>query len=278
MLLGVPLVAGCAGQDHRVDASGSSAGGSAGASTGASDSGSPAELRTILRPAVEVSGDLEPARLTAVADSAQRAAARVRQVWGAGGRWGEGQRAKVIAVRTHARFTELGGDSSDQVAATTRSDGVVLISQPALDELTSSGVDAVLAHELTHVRLGTPDDVPRWMLEGPAEYTAWLTSGLPLARYAPSLRDRVAAGRPPQGPPDDGAFATTTDEADLRAAYQDALAWCAFLVSRHGRARWVATVISALDGGGSASDRFAAAYGAPGALRSSFRNWLDTTL
>lgn len=227
---------------------------------------------------VGADGSVPDADLRRVADAAARGARTVRSLWGDGALWSSGSRARIEVVATPARFEALGGGAGDQVAATTRSDHTVLIDRSALAALTDAGLQAVLAHELTHARLGTPVGPPRWIVEGPAEYTGWSGSGLSLAAYAPSLRARVRTGRSPSGPPDDTGF-TATDSADVfRAAYQDALAWCAFLAHRHGAAVFVRTVEDALRAGDSAATVLRRAYGPDPAAASAYRTWLAATL
>ncbi|GAB3584791.1 M48 family metalloprotease [Calidifontibacter terrae] len=227
----------------------------------------------IARSSVRVTGDLAAAEMASVADAAERACSTVRTLWGPGSLWAAGGRAQVVAVATHDQFVRLGGGSSEQVAATTRPDRVVLISLPALKTLTPAGVQAVLAHELTHSRLGLPADSPRWLLEGSAEFSAWRGSGLTLPAYAPSLLARVRTGQAPTGPPADSEFAATG--GSFRAAYQDALAWCAFLQSRGGLPRLVTEIEASIAAHGGAAARMRTAYGSDASLARPFDAWLQ---
>lgn len=202
---------------------------------------------------VAVSGEVPAARLREVTADARTAAARVRQAWGASALPGT---IHIEVAADDADFHRRGGsaEAGATIAATTTSDGRVVLSPALFDDVTQPGRVVVLTHELTHVALhqGASSAITRWVAEGAAEFTAYRPTKLGLARLAPQLAAQVRAGRLPTGPPDDALFRSTPE-----AAYQRAYAWCAFLVNRFGLGRFTAFVRSA-DGHG--DDGFVAAY------------------
>lgn len=219
-----------------------------------------------------VSGSAPEARLRTVARDAGTAVDRVRKVWG----------SSVLAGPVHievpadeAGFRAQGGmaEPGAQIAATTTAAGRVVLAPALFAQVTGEGVVVVLTHELTHVALhqGGDPDIPRWVVEGAAEFTAYRATGLALPRLAPQLAAAVRAGRAPTGPPSNVRFRSAP-----QAAYQEAFAWCAFLVDRFGTARFTHFVRSGHTGqqGG-----FAAAFGTSiDSLRQPFQEFLRTSV
>ncbi|RNI24409.1 hypothetical protein [Flexivirga caeni] len=188
-----------------------------------------------------VEGTAPQERLQAVLAAAPTAIARVRRIWGESVLRG---RVVIDVPGDDASFRARGGsvEGGTQIAATTTPDGRVVLAPVLFTEVTPAGRVVVLTHELTHLALHQAGltGVARWIIEGSAEFTAYRSSGLPLAQLAPSVASAVRAGRPPAGPPGDAVFA-----ADPAAAYQQAYAWCRFLAGRFGIPRFVSFVRTA---------------------------------
>lgn len=150
---------------------------------------------------------------------------------------------RIDVPADEAGFRARGGsvEPGAQVAATTTASGRVVLAPSLFTEVTGQGVVVVLTHELTHVALhqSGDTDIDRWIVEGAAEFTAYRPTGLTLPRLAPQLAASVRAGHAPTGPPSDARF-----RADPQAAYQEAYAWCLFLVDRFGSARFTRFVRS----------------------------------
>lgn len=215
-----------------------------------------------------VSGTSSEARLRAVSQDAVTAVRRVRQVWGVSALTG---RVYVEVPSNDAEFRRRGGstEAGAQIAATTTADGRVVLAPALFSRVTRQGRVVVLTHEFTHVALrrGSRTDVPRWVVEGAAEFTAYRATGLSLPELAPQLAKAVRAGRLPPGPPTDARFGSAP-----QAAYQEALAWCDFLVDRFELARFTRFVRSA---GADHERDFRTAFGVrPSALRAPFDAFL----
>lgn len=174
------------------------------------------------------------------------AMSRVRQVWD--GVFAEQQprrevfgAAVIVTVpATQREFTAAGGGTGAEVAATTRSDGVVVLSPGLLTKVPPAGRIQVMAHEFTHVALHSQiSPNAKWLVEGPPEWTGYHGTALTTAQIAPQLAVAVRAGRADDGPPGDDAFAA----ADLQAAYQSAYTWIAFLLQHFGQQRVLRFVI-----------------------------------
>lgn len=158
---------------------------------------------------------------------------RVRSVWSAP--LGRVNRTptppgEVLVPATSAQFTAGGGDGATGVAATTRSDGTVVLSPQVWTGTSAAGRVVVLAHEFTHVALHSQTSASaRWLVEGPPEWTAYRDTGLELAQIAPRVAAIVRAGGALAGPPADAQF-----DGPLQSAYQSAFTWCSFLADRFG--------------------------------------------
>lgn len=240
------LAAGCSSSGDHADPTSSSAG----AHTSATVSGTARGIRVV------VSGDVPDARLREVLRDAQTAGRRVRQVWGRSVLTGT---TRIDVPADEEGFRRHGGsvEPGAQIAATTTADDRVVLAPSLFTDVTSQGRVVVLTHELTHVALhqAASVDIRRWVVEGAAEFTAYRATRLGLARLAPQLAAAVRAGRVPAGPPSDARFRSAP-----QAAYQEAYAWCAFLVDRFGLERFTDFVRSAAPTAG--ADDFAATFGA----------------
>jgi hypothetical protein len=179
----------------------------------------------------------------AVADLAEAAVPAVSRIWGPG--WA--QRVVVLIADTPAEFRALSGERSDVTglaAASTadqvRSDGVVLGARIVLDAaqfepLSEAGQRLVVRHELTHIaaRAVTDDRMPRWVIEGFADYVGWTDSGLPTRTIAPDETALVGRGVLPTALPGDSAF---DSPSGAQLAYQQAWLACTFIAARIGPA------------------------------------------
>lgn len=258
------LVAGCSSSAAR-DGSTTSLAASQPTSSASRSAGT---SRTVHDGDLVVSGTAPVTRLRQVAHEAHTAVDRVRKVWGSSVLTGP---VHIEVPTDEAGFRARGGsvEPGAQIAATTTAAGVVVLAPTLFTEVTEQGLVVVLTHELTHVALHQAGDtgLARWVVEGAAEFTAYRPTGLTLARLTPQLTAAVRAGRPPAGPPSDERFRSAP-----QAAYQEAYAWCDFLVDRFGVHRFAGFVRSA-DTGGSAE--FTAAFGVSSAsLRRPFQQFL----
>lgn len=199
---------------------------------------------------VQVSGtEGTPAlsRVLAEADLARTWVARTwpRQVVAAG-------TVRVLVAADAAQFARLRGavPESSELAASTTASGDVVLAPAAVRELTAQGRRVVLAHEITHVVLGQAGrtGLPRWVVEGSAEYTAYRWAGLSLAAACVTLAEDMRTGNRPTGPPADGEFSGAHEQS----AYQQAHAYMSFLVARFGLPAWQRFVLAA-DAGSAAA-------------------------
>ncbi|NNG39831.1 hypothetical protein HJ588_11165 [Flexivirga sp. ID2601S] len=230
-----------------------------------------ASSRSVRAAGLVVTGTATDGRLQTVARDAEQAIRQVRAMWGS---QVLRDTVRIEVPADEAGFRSRGGGGgtgreSGQIAATTTTDGRVVLSPRLFDAVTAQGIEVVLTHELTHVALGqaTLTGVPRWVLEGSAEVTAFGPTGLGLTEAAPTLAAQVRAGNVPAGPPADAAF-----EAGPEAAYQGAYAWCRFLFDRYGGATFT-RFVRAADAG--QRDAFQQAFGVQAAsLGAAYRQFL----
>lgn len=119
----------------------------------------------------------------------------------------------------------------------------VVIMPHAFAELSATGVDVVLAHELTHVatRAVTTGRTPVWLVEGFADYVGYRDTGLPVRTVATELAGRVAAGHAPTALPGAAAFAGR----HAAAAYEGAWLACRMIARRYGEARLTRLYVAA---------------------------------
>lgn len=204
------------------------------------------------------------------------ATARVDAVWGAD--WPRG--TAVVLVPTVDLAARLAGLDPARVAlldalavgqdaplADGRPAGVrVVVAAGPFGGLSRAGRRITLTHELVHVatRAGTsvrpadPQDrpLPRWLVEGYADFVARQDSGIDPVRLAAALLDAVAAGAPVQVPAD--ADFDAAQAGPLQIAY--AAAWT-LVVSAARRAgpvavtAWYRALATAPELGGTAAGR-----------------------
>ncbi len=216
--------------------------------------------------------------LTATLAEAQVARGWVQRTWPGQLRAFPTLRVQVAA--DDADFTRLRGSTppTADVAATTTSDGRVVLAPAARSRLTSRGTQVVLAHEFTHavLRQTSRTGVPRWIIEGSAEFSAYRYAGASLRAACPDLvSERRQDDTGPSVPPTDGAFVGATGAV----AYQQAHAYSAFLVHRYGLSAWQRFVL-AVGAGSDVDQALRMLTGSPstGALRTAYDDFLRTSL
>ena len=244
-------------------------------STAATTPSTTAGTVVVRAPGLQVSGSVGRAELMQVLAEAQTARGWVARTW-------PRQVAAAGTIRLQvaadaAQFARLRGGvpESDELAASTTASGDVVVGPSVVHGLTAQGQRVVLAHELTHVvlRQTARAGLPRWVVEGSAEYTAYRWTGLSLAAACPTLAGDVRAGRVPLGPPTDAAFSGSQQQR----AYQQAHGYMSFLVARYGEVAWARFVVAASAGSG---DAFGESFGGatPAGLRSAYAAFLRAAL
>lgn len=184
----------------------------------------------------------EAALLRRLAGDIDADVAAVTRVWGAG--WS--QRVVALLPASAAQFGALTGSGVREVSAAAVTDGIDsvtgrpygqrLVLNPAqLQRLSATGLRIVLTHEITHLATAatTPDTMPRWLVEGFAEYVANLGTGQRVRVAAAELRAAVAAGRLPAALPSDQAFAA--GGAALARQYEESWLACRLIAARAGQ-------------------------------------------
>ena len=244
------------------------------ASTGTS--ATPSRATGVVRAAgLQVSGSVGHAELTQVLQDAQVAREWVARTWPQ--QIADAGTVHVQVAADAAQFARLrgGAPESTELAASTTSSGVVVVGPAVVRELTAQGQRVVLAHELTHVvlRQTARSGLPRWVVEGSAEFTAYRWSGLSLAAACPTLAADVRAGRVPVGPPSVAAFSGDQQQR----AYQQAHGFMSFLVARFGLTAWEGFVVATSAG---SADAFAERFGgaSPAGLQTAYAAFLRRTL
>ena len=161
------------------------------------------------------------------------AARTVSEVWGP-----NPDMVSVTFSSSDADFDAAAANiDSDTMGVTTRAG--VFIAPSSERSLTTTGRQALLAHELVHARLkqyGSANDV-LWVREGAAEWTATRALGLKSSTLWPSLSADLQAGWIPSGPATNSEF-----ERNAVRAYELSNAYVAFLVERLGQQQVVALV------------------------------------
>jgi hypothetical protein len=190
----------------------------------------------------------------------------VSSVWGTG--WS--RRVVMLVPATEPEFaaiTGASGDVSDLAALSTAElppapEGLpapvgnrVVINPMAFAGLSIIGRTVVVTHEITHVasRAFTGPDLPRWLIEGLADYVGFLDSGLSVPVVAQELAVRLGAGYLPSGLPDDAAFSAS--DPNLASVYEQAWMATRLIVAKVGQRglirlyRLIGTAAPAADGG-----------------------------
>lgn len=192
--------------------------------------------------AVQLSADAQvstPAREALVQES-QIAIERVEQVWGQGA---VERPVRVVLAGTDQRFVELTGltgSAGDIPAAVTvgatPGPPLVVVHPDLSQRLDSDGRIRVMTHEITHLVLGSAAELPWWLSEGVAEYTAIQSSGGERSRLSAEELDQVIPDRgdPPRWPPQE---VTAADRRGSGRAQTYAVAWLSveFLIERAGQ-------------------------------------------
>jgi hypothetical protein len=168
------------------------------------------------------------------------------------GVWGTAWPRSVV-VLVPASAPELAADSgsstgiTSSVAAVTVSDSIdaltraalgsrLVVNRTAYERLTAAGRGITVRHEVTHVAAGTTssDAMPRWLVEGFAEYVGNLGSGLSVPASASELAARVRAGKLPAALPTDDAL--TAGGTAGAIAYEQSWLACRLVAARVGAA------------------------------------------
>jgi hypothetical protein len=158
----------------------------------------------------------------------------------------------VLVPQTPSEFAALADQPPNAaelaaiaVADRIENDGTVLgarmiINPTVIAGLSAPAVTLVLRHELTHLatRSITSDSMPRWLVEGIADYVGNLGSSLAPAQLAPELAAAVRRGDLPAALPGDSAFVTgTASQQDI--AYEQAWLACRMVATHAGQNRLV---------------------------------------
>jgi hypothetical protein len=183
--------------------------------------------------------------LHAVADTIDAAVPVVTSVWGSG--W-SGDVAAIVPSTPAELTAALGPTSSDPapIAAVAQSDGQdpvsgkvygqrLVVVPDQVKRLSVVGRRIVIQHEVTHIAAAeaTTDAVPRWLVEGFADYVGNLHSGQTVRTAAAELRADVQRNRVPTGLPGDAQFDTTSTAAQ---AYESSWLACRLIAQRVGQA------------------------------------------
>ena len=127
--------------------------------------------------------------------------------------------------------------SYSSIAAVTRRVGTAggairIVVNPKAAELTSSALQAVLAHEIVHVATRSPDSpAPIWAEEGLAEWVSTQTHPGELSEASDDVLAGVRAHGAPRSFPSDEEFQIS--EHDLRLAYAEAWLACRYIADRY---------------------------------------------
>ena len=160
------------------------------------------------------SGAGKPAA-AALREACEAAVPWVTGVWGSD--WD--QRVTLVLPDTADELSQLlpGSGHLGEVAALADADRVY-VNPDALTRLSSSGLQVVLRHEVTHLAGQAQDpDMPIWLAEGLAEYVAFKGTDKPAAEVARELAAEVRAGKVSPALPTGRQF----DGPRLPAVYQE---------------------------------------------------------
>ena len=159
-----------------------------------------------------------------------------------------------LTVEIPADSTQLGGtldtepSAYGQIAAVTttvdgspasRSPAHVFVNPDVFDPLAARGAQVVLTHEAVHVATGAAtSDLPRWLVEGFADYVALRDVPLPTSITAAQVAAVVRADGVPDRLPRDADFGAKASH--LGAAYEAAWLACRTLAAAGSEAGLVA--------------------------------------
>ncbi|WP_375498292.1 hypothetical protein [uncultured Jatrophihabitans sp.] len=185
--------------------------------------------------------------LQAIATVVDTAVPAVTSVWGTG--WT--RRVAVIVAPSSAALTaaigastaeQAGGDIS-ALAVSAGSDPLtnrpleqrLVIDPAAYAKLSAVGRRITVTHELTHLAsaAATTEAIPRWLIEGFADYVGNLGTGQPVGTVAAELRAQIRAGSVPSALPGDDAVDAASTAA---SAYEQSWLACRLIAARIGQA------------------------------------------
>lgn len=187
----------------------------------------------------------DAAQLSRLAAAVDAAVPVVTGVWDAG--WS--RQVAVLVAGSDAELTALAGSGSVLIdisavavfdaqdpARSTRSGQRLVLNPRALGRLTPAGLRVVLQHEITHLAsaAATGQALPRWLVEGLAEYVGNLGSAQPVRDAAGELRKEVADGTVPAALPSDDEFVPGSTR--LPQVYEEAWLACRLIATRAGQA------------------------------------------
>jgi hypothetical protein len=189
----------------------------------------------------------QTASLQAVARAVDTAIPTVTGVWGTG--WTR-RVAVVVAPSPSALTAALGGSDAEPsttgIAALAVSAGSDPLTDKPLEQrlvidptpyakLSAIGRRITVTHEITHLAsaAATTEAMPRWVVEGFADYVGNLGTGQPVDTVAAELRVQVRAGRVPSTLPGDDTVDTASTAA---SAYEQAWLACRLIAAKAGQA------------------------------------------
>lgn len=200
---------------------------------------------------VEVTGTFPAGRRQVYQQLAETSLAPIDQLWGQGSL---PRPVKVLAPATSAEWSDLSGLAADQnaVPAVVTGDSqerVIVMNPAAYDILDAQGKHLVLAHEMTHLVQSQQGDVPWWLREGSAEFTAYeqIDGGYP-ARWPEVWRESAAlvAAEPSLPAQPGNGTGLPAGNPDRLTAYASAWSVCAWMAQRSGGPEVVPRVYSAI--------------------------------
>ncbi len=174
---------------------------------------------------VLVTGGVSAELAAAYRELAQRGLAAVEDVWGTGSVPVPIQLDLPANSAAWAAATGHQQGSGGEYAASTvwqGSVGRIVVNPATWGALSPDGRSAVLTHEVTHLAMGRQPDVPWWITEGLAEYTAHQASDLSLHEVAGSAIASLTAN-PPR------AWPTQSDGGEPWEDYAPAWLACVYL-------------------------------------------------
>jgi hypothetical protein len=115
----------------------------------------------------------------------------------------------------------------------------VFLNPRVFGTLKTDGAQVVLSHETTHVATKAPlATMPRWLLEGFADYVALAHAGVPVRVAAAQIIGRIRKHGPPTRLPTTADLQPTAN--GLGATYEEAWLACRYLATTYGEGRLVA--------------------------------------
>jgi hypothetical protein len=183
--------------------------------------------------------------MTELAGQAQESIQRVSAVWGPD--WARRvvvifpptQREMALLTADHGDLNNIVAVTSAEVSATPgrpkpKGDRVT-INPRNWSQVGPVGAIVTLTHEFTHVatRSVTGSQMPRWLVEGFANYVGFHDSGMEASTVAAELAKAVQAGHLPKQLPTDADFDGSS--RDLSQAYEMGWLACRFIAHKYGQ-------------------------------------------